>query len=156
PVATRVVEEFFGVPGPDLATLMRWMRAMFWEIFLDQLDLPGVRARAEQAATEMSAYLDGLIAERRRAPGSDYLSRLVGLQADPAPRLDDDAIKRNIGGIIVGAVDTTSKAASHALAWLIDHPEHLRTARQAALADDRNLVERVLFEALRFNPQAPL
>jgi cytochrome P450 len=156
PVAARVVEEIFGVPGPDLVTLERWMRAIFWEIFLNGSNLPEVRASAEAASREMSEYLDALIAEKRLRPPNDYLGRLIAGQSDPASRLDDDALKRNIGGIIVGAVETTSKAAPQAIAWLLDHPEHLDGARRAASSEDVALLERYVFEALRFAPQTPV
>jgi Dyp-type peroxidase family len=156
PVAARVVEEIFGVPGPDLVTLERWMRAIFWEIFLNGSNLKGVRESAEAASREMSEYLDGLIAEKRLQPPKDYLGRLIAGQNGSATILDDDAIKRNIGGIIVGAVDTTSKAASQAIAWLLDHPEHLEGARRAAASEDVALLERYVFEALRFAPQTPV
>jgi Dyp-type peroxidase family len=156
PVAARVIEELFGVPGPDLETLVRWMRVIFWDIFLNQTDLPDVRAGADRASRELDAYFDELIAEKRRSPGDDTLSRLLAMQRDPDTRLEDEAIKRTLGGIIVGGADSISKTASQSIAWLIDHPEHLETARRAAADGDRRLLERVVFEALRFAPEAPV
>jgi cytochrome P450 len=155
-VALRVVRDYFGVPGPDEATLARWMRTIFWEIFLDPLDLKAVRAAAETSSAEMLPYLDALIAERRRSPKDDFLGRLIAMQGDPATRLDDAGIRRNIGGLIVGAVDTTSKAASQAIAYLIDHPDELRGAQRAARTGQDDALAAHVFEALRFNPQAPL
>jgi Dyp-type peroxidase family len=149
-VAARVVAEHFGVPGPDAATLMRWMRGLFWEIFLDPLGLPDVREGAAEAAVALREHLADLIAARRRNPADDYLSRLV------ATDLDDDGVARVVGGIIVGAVDTTSKAASQVVAWLLAHPHALDETRRAIVAGDEARVSRCVFEALRFAPQAPL
>src|SRR5438270_2115073 len=39
--AAQIVETYFGVPGPDRATTMRWMRALFDVVFIDE----GSRAR---------------------------------------------------------------------------------------------------------------
>jgi Dyp-type peroxidase family len=156
PVAARTVRDFFGVPGPDEPTLMRWMRTIFWEIFLDPSKLPTVREAAKKSSDEMRTYLMALIPERRSAPRDDYLSRLIARADAAVPRLDDDGIRRNIGGIIAGAVDTTSKAAALAIAYLLDHPiEHAR-ARRAAQSGNDALLYRYVLEALRFSPQTPL
>jgi Dyp-type peroxidase family len=156
PVAARTVRDFFGVPGPDEATLMRWMRTIFWEIFLDPSKLPVVREAAKKSSDEMRTYLAALIPERRRAPRDDYLSRLIARADAAVPALDDDGIRRNIGGIIAGAVDTTSKAAALAVAYLLHHPIDHARARRAAQSGNDPLVYRYVLEALRFSPQTPL
>jgi cytochrome P450 len=66
--------------------------------------------------------------------------------------IDDDLIRRNIGGVIVGAIDTQSKALAHAIDELFRQPAALASARRAALADDDRLVAAHVWEALRFNP----
>ena len=157
-VPTRLVAEYFGVPGPDAATTMRWMRAIFDAVFLDD----GARARsaAAAAAVEQRPYLRGLIAERRSALArgnqvpDDVLTRLVAL-GDTEPWLDDEAVARNINGLIVGAVDTTSKAITHAIDELLRRPSALAEARAAALAGDVDAVLRHAYEALRFLPHGP-
>lgn len=160
-VPARVVSEYFGVPGPDLATQLRWMRTIFWEIFIDFGNSAPVRDAAAASSREMAPYLMRLIAQRRneiaagRAAGDDVLTRLVRMQGDAATHLDDDGIRRNIGGIVVGAVDTTSKAVANALDQLLDRPDALAAAQQAARAGDDTLVGAYIFEALRFNPQNP-
>jgi len=52
----------------------------------------------------LRAHLNALIAKRKLDPfGDDLLTRLIR-----AKTLDDDSVRRNITGIIVGAIDTTS------------------------------------------------
>lgn len=159
-VPTRLVEEYFGTPGPDRATLQRWMRVIFREIFLNIENDPGMQAEAVKAGVELNAYLNGLIAERKAqiaaSPDAydDFTSRLIKLQiADPA-RLDDDTIRRIIGGTIVGTVDTNSKAIAQALDQLLDRPLTLSAAHDAAVADSSDF-DSYIWEALRFNPQNP-
>jgi cytochrome P450 len=77
------------------------------------------------------------------------------MQSEPGDSLDDDGVRRNISGIIVGAVDTNSAALAQALDQLLARPDALAKASQAARAGDVGTVSRFLFEALRFNPQAP-
>jgi cytochrome P450/glutathione S-transferase len=148
--AARVVAEYFGVPGPSEHVLMQWLRSLFWDVFLNRSNVPAVRAAADQSAAELHAYLTALIAERadEGAPGDDMLSRLVR-----AGTLDADGVRRNITGIIVGAIDTTSTAAANAFAVLLEKPEAMAKTRKAAAAGDEAAIRQCVYEALRFNPQ---
>lgn len=157
--AARTVAEYFGVPGPDEATLMRWMRAMFDSVFIDSK--PRARKTVELTVAEFKPYMEQLIKDRRAAVQAgdqapdDVLTRLVALGAEE-PWLDDDAVRRNINGIIVGAVDTTSKSVTHVVDELLRRPDALAAARQAALSGDMETVRAYSWEALRFLPHAPL
>jgi cytochrome P450 len=159
-VPTRLVGWYFGTPGPDLPTLERWMRAIFREIFFNLSNDGGMTAEATTAAAQQNAYLSDLIATRKAQasaggdPGDDYLSRLVKYQKDHPAELDDDTIRRIIGGTIVGTVDTLSKAIAQALDQLLDRPEVLAETALLARSDDPKFAAYV-FEALRFNPQNP-
>lgn len=162
PAAVRTVAGYFGVPGPDEPTMMRWMRAIFHEAFLNGAGNPVVRRAGEVAGAELHAWSDALIAMRKaelEAGGpvpDDLLTRLVRLQGDEATRLSDEAVRRNIGGVIVGAVDTTSKATAHAVDQLLRHPDAFRAACEAAATGDVDRVGSHAFEALRFNPINPV
>jgi len=158
-VAARLVADYFGVAGPDEPTLMRWMRALFWEIFINLSNDEKVRTNAESVAAELNPYLDELITTRRseieagKEVGDDVLTRMIRLQADPSTHLDDLGIRRCITGIIIGAVDTTSKSVTQAVNQLLERPKELAAARDAASRDDDGAVSRYVFEALRFDPQ---
>ena len=158
--AARVVASYFGIPGPDEATLMRWMRTIFYETFLNVTRDPGVQKAGEKSGAEFHAYVHGLIAVRRAqiAAGDapdDFFTRLVRLASEPDTHLSDEGIIRNIGGIVVGALDTTSKATTHAVAELLERPADLAAARRAALAGGGEAVKPYVIEALRFNPLNP-
>jgi cytochrome P450 len=85
----------------------------------------------------------------------DFVTRLVREQiADPT--LDADLLRRNIGGVIVGAVDTQSKAMAHALDQLLRRPAALESARRAAIANDLASLRAHIWEALRFDPLNPV
>ncbi len=158
-VPARLVGSYFGVPGPDEATTMRWMRALFDVVFLDD------GARAQEVATvalaEQRPYLQALIAGRRAevtagAPvPDDVLTRLVTLSQEHT-WLDDAAIARNLNGFIVGAVDTTSKAAALIVDELLRRPEMHTAVRAAAVAQDIDAVRQYSYEALRFRPHQPV
>ena len=150
--AARVVAEYFGVPGPSEHILMQWIRSLFWDVFLNRADAPLVRRAADRSALELKTYLTALITQRAAsgATGDDFLSRLVRAGA-----LDPEGIRRNITGIIVGAIDTTVTAATNAIGVLLAKPDALALTRQAAQSSDLAPLRQCVYEAMRFNPQAP-
>jgi cytochrome P450 len=160
-VPTRVVSEFFGTPGPNEQTMMRWLRVLFYDVFLNRSDASDVRQTAAVYADQLRDYLAALIAKRKSelAAGDgnrdDMLTRLLRMQSHATDCLDDDGVRRNISGIIVGAVDTTSAALAQAIDQILDRPRELALVAQASKAGDVEAVSQYIFEALRFNPQAP-
>jgi cytochrome P450 len=162
-VPTRLVAHYFGVPGPDEPTMMRWSRTMFREIFLNLTNDQKVQDAADISAREMKPYLDELIARRKPQVAAsqdtpfDFLGRLLKMQGDPATRFEDQTgVRRNIAGVILGAIDTSSKAIAQALDQLLRFPGALQAAKDAALAGDDATVSANVFEALRFNPHNPI
>jgi cytochrome P450 len=154
-VAITLVQDYFGVPGPDSPTLMRWMRALFYDLFLNIGDDAVVHQRAADAARELAAHLEREIARGARDSRDTVLARLIRLQAADRS-LDADGVRRSISGVIVGAVDTTNKAFCQAIDQLLRRPRELAAAVEAARRDDLDEVGRYVFEALRFDPHNPV
>jgi cytochrome P450 len=154
-VPTRVVASYFGVPGPNEQIMMRWMRTLFYQLFFNRSNDSGVVRTATVYANLLRDYLIHLIETRKMdaIESDDILTRLVKMQSEPGDSLDDDGVRRNISGLIVGAVDTTSAAVAQAIDQLLDRPQELAAACAASRADDVNTVAKYVFEALRFNPQ---
>ena len=105
--------------------------------------------------------MNAVIAQRNAAPPpstppDDVLGRLLAHHGPDNPWLDDEAVRRNFSGLLVGAVETTSKFTVLALGELLARPEQLARARAAALAGDTETVKRYVYEAARFNPHTPL
>ncbi|MFZ5893056.1 MAG: cytochrome P450 [Myxococcota bacterium] len=155
-----LLQEYFGLVGPESPTLARWMRTIFWEIFLNFSDIEEVRESAAHSSVELASCLRELIAQRKqelaeqRLQRDDFLSRLVRLQAEHGA--DDECIRRSFGGVIVGSVDTQSKAMCNALDQLLRHPEALQAAEAAAREGNEALLSEYVWEALRFNPHNPI
>ncbi|HMS83565.1 MAG TPA: cytochrome P450 [Nitrospira sp.] len=163
-VPLGVVSEYFGVPGPDDTVMLRWMRTLFHDLFLNLTNDQKVAQKAVASFEEMRPYLLGWIARRKAEiaanPGQtndDVLTRMIHCQRQPGMEwLDDDCVRRNISGLIVGAVDTTSTAATKVIDQLLRRPNELAEARQAARAGDEATLGRYVWEALRFNPHNPI
>jgi cytochrome P450 len=158
-VAADTVEFYFGFPGPDRQTMMRWLRNLFQDAFADPIGDPYVRAAAAQSFQELKAWIPGEIARRRDegvADADDVLGRLIAFQSPERPWADDDWVRRNIAGLVVGAVETTSRMSILATDELLRRPAELAGAQAAAAAGDIDLVRQYAWEAVRFNPHTPL
>lgn len=169
PVVHAGIEDYVGLGAPNAATLLRWCRAIGWDLLLNPEDDPRVVRAGKHAADEMLGLVEDCIAQRRceggadrRADGRDtLLDRLLAPDArgaspgeDSSP-MDDETVRNNIVGLTVAWAVSVSRAAAFSLDELLRRPQ-LADARSAALAGDRDRVARHLFEALRFQPQAPI
>lgn len=168
-VPMRLVAEYFGLRGADLATMMRWSRATQLDMFHNDLfsSPPGRLARFPQvhqdnldAGAEMKAHLAAWIPECRArlndtpAP-DDILSRLLRTPFPDAIGFDTERIAVNVMGTLVGSGETTSQAIAQILEQLFKRPRHLAGAVAAAKAGDDALLSAYCWEALRFNPIFP-
>lgn len=157
-----VTQEYFGLDGVDPAKLIEWSYWNQCEAFKNQpfdnrQDANEIHARYKTAVAEFQAYLQQLVARRldeirRGVKRDDVTSRL--LQASfpesvgfPLPRL-----VLNIGGLLIGAVETTSQASVQALRQLIRRPDRLAEAKAHAEAADNDRFDAHVWEALRFAP----
>lgn len=159
--AIRVVESYFGIPAPDEPAMRRWMRDIFHDLFVNPQSDANVHANAMRSGQELRDHMDRVIAERKAQLGQpgqpdDVLGRLLLLQDAEHAWLDDRSVRRNLGGLIVGAVDTTSKFVTLAIDELLHRPEALDAVRAAALAGDISMVRNYVYEAVRFNPHHPV
>ena len=166
-VPIALVQDWFGFADSDPAQLRRWSYwsqiDAFWNQPFDAVAVPdpaAIVAEREAANLALRAYLIGLV-QRRAAElragqgGTDPVSRLLRLSASQALKFDVPRVVLNVGGLLIGAVETTSHAVVNALAFLMGRPDDLARARAAASSDDPAAVDGFVFEALRFKPAFP-
>jgi cytochrome P450 len=156
-VPVRWIGDYFGCEPTSEEELAQWSNTIFQYLFTDLDNDPAVGKAAREAAAATRGWLDGTIAKRKANPSSrdDVLGRCLAMQGIQAPGMDDLGIRNNLLGLVTGAIPTTSKCCAQALDQLLDRPEALRGAQEAALAGDDPLLAQYVFEALRFNPNNP-
>lgn len=161
-VPGRLVTDYFGASGVQEAQLLGWLRALFCDIFLNPGDLdPALKDAAASASIKLCSYLDNKIAlhmeeSRNGIPLADtVLARCVAMAAVPETALDPIGIRRNIAGLIVGTLETTSACVANVLDYLLSQPRLLDAAITVAHMGTLDDVRGYVLEALRFNPQAP-
>jgi cytochrome P450 len=153
-VAGQTACAYFGVSGPDEASTLRVMRAIFYETFLNVANDPDVRSAGIAAGGELSVWIRTAI-DRRRKSGSlehDVLSRLLH-HAVPLG-LDDEAVRWMLSGLIVGAVDTTATVTANIVKEIVDDRQ-LLASMQRDLGNQAAL-RGWCWEALRRRPHNAL
>lgn len=159
-LALRVAADYLGVSGPCEHLLSKWTQAIFLQLFLNLKNDAHLRAEAIDAAHEFSRHLEARADKLRTdllrgvAAPDTVFARLVQLQATHG--IDDTGVRRNIAGLVVGAIDTLAKAIVLSFDQLLDRQEQLDDARVAARKGDIDTVAKYTFEALRFNPHNPI
>ena len=163
-VPIAFVQHWFGFADSDPVALKRWSYWNQMDAFWNQpfqaptFATPEEIVRAREAAnTEMRGYLTQLVRSRAAAlqsgdGGQDMVSRLLLLSGSQALRFDPTAVVLNLGGLLIGAVETTSHCAVNALAVLMADPDRLADARAAAGEADPAGFDGMVWEALRLAP----
>lgn len=137
PFVSRVLALFLQVPAEDAGRWVRWTKDIFHGRLTD-------RARADRASLDMIAYVDGLAAERRQAPGDDIFSALVTSRFHG--RYLSPAELRGFGVLILNAGQETSvNGIGNSLWYLAEHPDD-----RQRLQEHRELLPGAVEEFLRF------
>jgi cytochrome P450 len=153
-VPLRIVQRVFGFDAPD-EKLLRWSFCTQYGMFRNLPFSQEVLTGCHSAGTEMRAWLWPFLAQKwASAPsgGADAVSRLVDLSREPAAGLSAERVLSNVGGLLVGTIETMSQAIVDATEQLLTHPEWRASALAADEAGDLDAFDAHVWEALRFNP----
>ncbi|HEY4336074.1 MAG TPA: cytochrome P450 [Puia sp.] len=161
-ILVRFIEDYFGIPGPTETTMKNWLRALFYDLFLNFTNNTAKHQAAVDAANARKVWLLQLIKDRKQALregqilDDNVLNRLILLQQEGASTwFDEDTLQRNMGGLITGILETTNKAVILVLDELFRRPEILEAAITCAREKDMQKMYGYVCEALRFNPVQP-
>ncbi|MBN6055112.1 cytochrome P450 [Nonomuraea sp. RK-328] len=151
PLPVIVIAELLGVPAGDRALFKQWADALFQRDAKISLNEPAEGQDADIQATlkpwkEMTAYLAGHAAERRRQPRADLLTRLVEAEVDGERLPDQQVVNFAIVLLLAGHITTTMLLGNTVLC-LDAFPE-----QQAKVRADRALVPAAIEESLRLFP----
>ncbi len=141
PLAARAACRVVGIPVADSDQVAVWAVDLVNAFFFMSAER---RERAEAAAVAFTAYLDGLLAEKRRQPGDDITSRLL---ADGGGHdLTYDETRALIANLVFGGLEATAKAITTSVFHLLVQHEW------KSLTDRPELARNAVGELLRFAP----
>lgn len=162
PVLVSLLDFYFGVPAPTLEKMKHWQRVLFYDLFLNFTNNAAKHKLAVDASFERKEWILELIKQRKqllkegKQLDDNILNRLLIMQQQPGNEwFDDDAVQRNIGGLLTGILETTNKAVVLVLDELFNRPEILQGAVKTAGSGDMSKMYGYVAEALRFNPAQP-
>jgi cytochrome P450 len=128
PLPVRVICDLLGVPHEDHDRFKTWSDALARGLDPDFLLSPEVIEARGEAILQFSQYFFELLAERRRAPGEDLLSRLVEAE-DGATVLSEGELLSTCILLLVAGHETTVNLISGGILALLRHPDQLERFR---------------------------
>ncbi|WP_024804099.1 cytochrome P450 [Nocardia sp. BMG51109] len=140
PFPLMIICEMWGIPDADRDRIRQWT--------LEAVDLTSVE-RSRRAAREMTAYVEGLIALRRREPGPDIVTELLAARETGA--LTDIQLTTMLASIACLGYETTIATLGRSVVRLLREPDLYR-----ALATNPDTAAHVVEELLRLAPPTQL
>ena len=149
PLPVIVIAELLGVPSSDRHLFKQWVDGMF-----QSNQQVSIVKRSEQQDRQIAAameqvqhlrgYLAQHVAERRRAPRHDLLSKLVQAEVDGTQLSDNEVMNFAMVLLIAGHITTTMLLGNTVLC-LDAYPDQAARVRA-----DRAMVPAAIEESLRF------
>lgn len=164
-VPVAMVQQFFGFKGTDASALTEisyWNQqdAFHNQPFDDAPDAELIIKEREHANLRLGLIVGKLIA-KRTIPAwfgfgkDDPVSRLLMLSRSGGIRFPVTKVLFNVGGLLIGAVETTSHCVNNVMTELFARPQALADAQRAAREAPPEAIDAVALEALRFRPAFP-
>jgi cytochrome P450 len=139
-----VISDLLDIPEADRASFGVWTKQL--GLAFSAIRDPLIHREIEDALAQLDAYVKGLIAERRKAPGEDLLSALIQVE-EAGDRLTTDEMVALTENLMFAGHDTTRGALAAMAVLFARNPDQL-----AAVAADPELVPRAAEEVLRYEP----
>lgn len=146
PYPVPIICALLGAPASD------WQLFTGWAADIMQAFGLGVAEHADsilRAWTELSAYVEQLIAARRRSLGDDLISELIRSE-DDGDRLSHDELANLVALLLIAGTDTTRNQLAAAVQVLAAHPEQWEL-----LARCPDLAPQAVEELMRHTPIVP-
>ncbi|MFB9384756.1 cytochrome P450 [Pseudonocardia petroleophila] len=141
----NVIVRMLDLPKADMSKFHEWYSSLM--AFLSNLTGDQeIHEWGMRTQKDYPAYILPIIAERRRNPGDDLISRLTVVEME-GEVMSDEQIKALIGLLLIAGGETTDKAIASTIKHLMENPDQL-----AAVRADRSLVSAAVVENLRYHP----
>lgn len=115
PMSVGTLGAFMGLPREDQLLWAGWVRRMFEGSIKDPEE-------QRRATAEFEAYLDGLVAERKRERGDDFISLLLDTELE-GQRLSDREIRGFGILMLMAGHETTAGAMGMTMLFLAQRPD---------------------------------
>ena len=140
-----IISEILGLEDTDIPQFTRWVYSISraFSFAFAKEEIPAM----EDAARNLTAYVQRLLVDRRATPRLDFLSSYV-LGVDEADKLTPIEVLSQIITVIIGGSDTTRGALAIMVHLLLQHREQW----EAVCSGDMKLIAGAVSESLRYEP----
>ena len=128
PLPVRIICDMLGVPVEDQERFGDWSTALAAGLDPDFLLTDEAITRRDDAVLQFAGYFFELLAERRRSPGDDLLSRLVEVEDDGTVLSEGELLSTCILLLVAGH-ETTVNLISGGIVALLRNPDELARFR---------------------------
>ena len=128
PLPVAVICELLGVPERERARFLSWARHLAPRFDIDLFRDDERNRLGDQAAAELSAFLNELIDDPSRRDPDGLLSQLVAVEED-GDRLSRDEVVALAVLLLVAGFETTTNLICNGVLALLDNPEQLVRVR---------------------------
>lgn len=143
PYAARVIAILLGIPETEWRKIAEWGTDLGLSLSIAiREELP----RIEAALEGLYGFADELIADRRREPKDDFVTRLVQAEQDE-DRLSHEELRISLVLLTFGGLDTTRNQLGLAMQTFLGLPEQWRL-----LGERPELAAEAVEEVMRLNP----
>jgi cytochrome P450 len=139
PLPIIVISQMLGIPENDHSLFKKWSS--------DFIESANNRNKLKEVFPSIQAfgrYIDELIAERRKHPGTDLISMLIQAH-DSGDKLTAEELSSTIWLLIVAGHETTVNLIGNGLLALLENPDQMQLWR-----NDPALVQTGIEELLRY------
>jgi len=137
PVPVMVIAGFLGVPEDMAPQILAWSHDMV-AMYQARRDR-GIEDRAVAATAAFSDYMHALLAERRRAPGEDFLSQLLTARDDNGTGLTEDELVTTAILLLNAGHEATVHALGNGVQALLRHANSADFLRNPAACSEEML-----------------
>lgn len=88
-------------------------------------------------------------------PFPNMVDRMVQARFDGSTEFSIVRVGTNAGGLLIGAIETTSQAVAQVIELFINDPQLMKKAKDLARGSDTQAFDNMVWEALRFVPIRP-
>lgn len=138
-----VIMDILDIPREDFPKIKEWSDDI--RLFIGTSRRPDKYLRARDGCVNMAEFFRGIIRDRRKNPGSDFVSRMTQAR-DEGNALTEDELVGTCMLILFGGHETTTSFLGNAVKALIDHPEQM-----ARLRSNPDLIDTAVEEFLRYD-----
>ncbi len=146
PLPVIVIAEMLGVPATDRAAFQEWSAVLVRG--LDPLVSEEEQEKVFDARDALLEYLRGVLAERRREPQEDMLTRLIAAEEN-GDILSEGELLAMCNLLLVAGHETTVNLIGNGALALLENPDQLDRLRR-----DPDLIKTGVDELLRYTSPA--